>query len=229
MRSMPTPVAMSSVPLSVTPLRKLLPLLKATSAPVPVVAIVPPLIVLPNWLMTLPTPTFITPPALLMLCPAETPRFAVTALPTLMTPVLAVLPPPTRLRPKASMLIWPALFRFSTDCPVLIVTTPAAPMLAVSLPPGDCAGLPLPAAQASQLAMAFQLPAAAFQVQVAAAAGATAKGPSALAAASASAVRPRGRRKEERGWLGMMRLPGRRRCRPRGGGARMHRRLAEHH
>ena len=169
-RSMPVP-HMSSAPLSVTPFRKLLPLLKATSAPVPVELMVPPEIEPPNWLTTLPLAMLITPPVLVMSWPAETPRLAVMAPPTLTVPVLVVLPPPTRLSPNASMLICPALLRLSTDCPVLIVTTPTAPMPAVSTLPGVPAGLPLPATHAAQLASAAQLPAVVFQVQLAADAG----------------------------------------------------------
>ena len=86
------------------------------------------------------------------------------------------------------MLIWPALLRFSTDCPVLIVTTPAAPMVAVSELPGTPAGLPLPATQAAQLASAAQLPAAVFQVHTAALAGVAASGPRTAAAARARAL-----------------------------------------
>ena len=146
-------------------------LLNATNSPALVVLIVPPLIVLPNWFTTLPSAMLMTPPVLLMLWPAETPRFAVLAPPTLMVPLLVVLPPPTRLRPNASILICPALFRVSTDCPVLIVTTPRAPIAAASLLPGVPIGLPLPVTQAVQLASAAQLPAAAFQVHPAADAG----------------------------------------------------------
>ena len=128
----------------------------------------PPVMVLPNWLTTLPSSMLIVPPVLLMLWPAEMPILAVEAPPTLMTPLLVVPPPPTRLRPKASMLIWPALFSVRIDCPVLIVTTPAAPILAVSLLPGVVAGLPLPAPQVNQSEGVAQLPAVTFQVQVAA-------------------------------------------------------------
>ncbi len=106
MRSMPVLVARSSVPWSVTPLRKLPPLLEAASAPVPVVLMVPPAIVVPNWLMTLPFPTLMTPPALAMLF--ETCSAAVAAPPTLIVPLFVVLPPPSRLSVKASMLIVPA-------------------------------------------------------------------------------------------------------------------------
>ena len=100
---------------------------------------------------------------------------AVLAPPTLMTPLLTVLPPPTRFSPKASMVMAPALFRFSADCPVLMVTTPAAPMLAVSAAPGAPAGLPLPVTQVVQLTMAAQLPLVVFQVQLAAWAGVVAR------------------------------------------------------
>ncbi|MBO3713707.1 MAG: hypothetical protein J5X23_01635 [Candidatus Accumulibacter sp.] len=47
-RSMLVPVARSSVPFKVTPVRILLLLLNPTTLPVPVVLIVPPVIVLPN-------------------------------------------------------------------------------------------------------------------------------------------------------------------------------------
>ncbi len=46
-RSMPVAVAKSRLPLSVTPSRKLAPLLVATSLPLPVVLIVPPVIAMP--------------------------------------------------------------------------------------------------------------------------------------------------------------------------------------
>ena len=68
-RSMPPLLARSSRPFSVTPLRKLLPLPNATSAPVPLELMVPPVSVLPNWFTTLPLAMLITPPVLSMLCP----------------------------------------------------------------------------------------------------------------------------------------------------------------
>ena len=111
------------------------------------------------------------PLVLLMLWPPDTPMLAVLAPPTLMVPVLVVLPLPTRFRPKASMVIWPALDRVKIDCPVLMVTAPVAPMVALSAAPGVLAGLPLPVAQVIQLPSAAQFPAVVFQVQLAADAG----------------------------------------------------------
>jgi hypothetical protein len=52
-----------------------------------------------------------------------------------------------------------------------MVTTPVAPIVAVSAAPGTPPGFPLPVAQVSQLAKAFQLPPMVFQVQLAALAG----------------------------------------------------------
>ena len=170
-RSMPPLVARSSVPLSVTPLKKLEPLANPTSAPVPVELIVPPVIVLPNWLTTLPLAMLMVPPVLLMLWFPDTPIFAVLAPPTLMVPVLVVLPLPTKFKPNASMVMVPALDRVKIDWPVLMVTTPVAPIVAASAAPGVAAGLPLPVAQASQLVRVAQLPAVVFHVQLAADAG----------------------------------------------------------
>ena len=168
--------AMSMVPPSAALFRKLAPLKPCTtSLPVPVVLMLPPLMAVPNWLTTLPAAMLITPPVLFKLCPPAMPRLAVLIPPTLMVPVLLVLPPLTRFSPKACSVICPALFRLSTCCPVLMVTTPAAPMVAVSAAPGTPPGLPLPVTQAVQLMTAAQLPAAVFQVQLAALAGAAAK------------------------------------------------------
>ncbi|MBK8889998.1 MAG: hypothetical protein IPN75_06200 [Dechloromonas sp.] len=124
--------------------------------------IVPPVIVLPNWLMTLPTPTFIVPPALLMLWPAEMPRFAVLAPPTLMTPLLVVAPPPARLRPNASILICPALLNVRIELPRVMVTVFAAAIDALSAAPGI--------APQDQRPAVLQSPEAGFQVQAAASA-----------------------------------------------------------
>ena len=167
-----TLVVTSSRPASVTPFRMLLPLLFATTAPVPAVLIVPPLIVLPNWLSRLPLAMLILPPLLLRVCPPKTPNEPVILLPTFMVPLLVLVwPAPTRLRLLVSMLIWPALFRFKADCAVLIVITPLAPLAALSAAPGTPAGLPLPARHDAQLIAAAQLPAVVFQAQFAAAAG----------------------------------------------------------
>ncbi len=160
-----TLLAMSSTPLSVTPSRKLALLLNATSLPVPVVLIVPPVIRLPNWLMTLSALTLIVPPVLLMLCPAPTCRAALLGIgpaPTLMVPVLVVLPPPCRVSRKASMSMVPALLRVNIDWAVLMVTVLPAPMLAVS-----SAG-PVGMMPQDQLAAVPQLPVTGFQVQTAA-------------------------------------------------------------
>ena len=110
MRSTELPsVARSRVPLSVTPLRKLLPLAVPSSAPVPVVAMVPPEIVVPFWTSELPAPTLITPPALLMLLLSL--RMPAAAPPTLMTPVLIVEPPPPSVKVAPVMPMVPALLR----------------------------------------------------------------------------------------------------------------------
>ena len=160
MRSLPPLAVKSSLPLSVTPLRKPL---NATSAPVPVVAIVPPVMVPPNWLATLPLAMLMVPPVLLMLWPPGMPMLAVAGPPTLMVPVLVVLPPPTKLSPNASMLMVPALDRVRIDWPVVMVTVLAAAMVALSPPPGTTAQDHSPAT--------LQSPDSGFQVQLAAEAG----------------------------------------------------------
>ena len=197
MRCKPRPVATSRLPLSVTPRMKFAALLNTTTLPVSVVLMVPPVMVLPNWLTTLPAAMLITPPVLLMLWPAETPRLAVLAPPTLMTPLLVVPPPPTRLRPNASMVICPALLRFNTDCPVLMVVALPSAMVALSTLPGTTPQL--------QLAAVPQLPETGFQVHDAALALPMANGANNVAAASANAwargwrIRRREERAAERG------------------------------
>ncbi|TLD47257.1 MAG: hypothetical protein FAZ92_00497 [Accumulibacter sp.] len=164
-RSMPVPEARSSVPLSVTPERTLLPLLNATSLPLPVVLIVPPVIVLPNWLITLSALTLITPPALLMLCPPATcsaALFGIAPAPTLSVPVLLVPPPPASVSRKASRLTLPALLRLRIDCAALTVTVLPTAIVALSAAPGT-----MPQLQSAAVA---QLPLAGVQLQLAASA-----------------------------------------------------------
>ena len=178
-RSIPVPLAMSSRPLSVTPVRLFELLLNATQAPLPVVLMMPPVIALPNWLTTLPLAMLITPPVLLMLWPAETPRFAVMALPTLMVPVFAVLPPPARFSPNWSMLIAPPLASVRIDWPESMVTVFAPAMVALSEAPGTT--------RQDHNAATPQLPVAGPQVQAAAIACGLTVPPNAAATAAASA------------------------------------------
>ncbi len=125
----------SSAPSRVTPLRKLLALLEATTLPVvPVVPRVPPVMLVPNWSSTLPLDRVIAPPVLLMLL--ESRIEAVTAeVPTLIVPELVVPPPLSRFSRNALMSSVPALVKFriawlalmSTVLPLLMVAVSAAP------------------------------------------------------------------------------------------------------
>ncbi len=100
-------VARSIRPLTVTPLNALELLLNATSAPVPDVLMVPPVIVLENWLRKLPLARLMTPPVLAMSLNACSE--AVTAsVPTLIVPELTVLPPLCKVSVNASMSTAPA-------------------------------------------------------------------------------------------------------------------------
>ena len=201
-RSMPVPPDMSSKPFRVTPFRKLLPLLNAISAPVPVLLIVPPVIVLPNWLATLPLPMLMTPPALLMSWPPKICSAAVLGPPTLIVPVLVVLPLPCRVNVNASRLRLPALVRPKIDCPVSTVTVLPIPMVALS-PPGPVGTMPH-----DQLPALPQLPVAGFQVQLAASACCSVAVPATIIAATASAVFLKLRRWLFLCWLVMWWLPG---------------------
>ena len=111
-------------------------------------------------------------------------------------PPSTICPPPKKLAPvvrasklRAVLLLTlttPALLSVLMACAVLTVTVLPAPITAVSAPPGTPPGLPLPATQFSQLASAFQLPLAVFQVQVAALAGCAAPASSAAVAAASA-------------------------------------------
>ena len=183
-RSTPVPLARSSVPLSVTPLRMLLLLLKATRRPVPVELMVPPVMALPNWLTTLSALMLITPPVLLTLCPPLICSAALLGMgpaPTLIVPVFDVLPPPS-VSKKASMFTPPALVREAMDCAELMVTTLPLAMLATSAAPGtDGPGH-------DQSLAVLQLPVAGFHTQLKAWASCAGQAPRASVAAMASAL-----------------------------------------
>ena len=172
-------VAASTRPLKVTPLRRLLPLLNATSAPVPAVLTVPPVMAPVNWFSTLPLAMLMKPPLLSIefdICNA-----AVLPLPTLIVPVLVVLPPPCSANVNASMSIVPALNSVKIDCAVLTVTVLPRPMVALSF-----AG-PVGTAPHDHPPGEPQLPVAGFQVQLAARASWVGATPTTSMAAMANA------------------------------------------